>query len=705
MFRFCCILSSALVMFSFAGCGESKLDKMKRLASVGNADDPQPTNPAPAPPVVQQQQAQQPKQPVAAAISPPVTPTAVQPMQPVAPAAAQLPGPPVVVHVPPPVSTLSPSERRERTIRNLQAIATALESYMQNSNSVPAPAFVDDGTQSPLLSWRVAILPLLGHSQLYSKFRLSERWDSTNNFALLKQIPPEFQSPDRPDEKTNYLCPIGQAVAMAPTNNRSFQQFKDGLANTLLVVEADDSQAVPWTKPADLPIKLEAPHTGLGSLREDGFFAILVNATVCRVPKETTPDQLRALLTFAGGENFKAKDLVKEPSVYVESPVVASTATEAPAAGDTGTTPAIIPAASAVIASPTPAEKPQERSLASINLPAIVELLAQKGQPRVGVIPVPAEAELITARTQLRDVYARDYASAKRPEEKQRLAQQMIADAAAPKIGPAEQHEMLRIARDLSVQAGDYATAKQALANLEKLFDADLLSLRAKTLSDFQQAAARSGQLESLAADAQSVVSQSLQQSQFESALTALDLLVAIYRTRQNKQGLAAVDQLRQQIDTAKAAYKEVPAALDVLSQNPADPQACEVVGKYICLVRNRWDLGLPLLVRSEDIRLKFVATIDLEENKTPKTLLQLGDSYWQLADEFKGSQRVALQVRAYSCYEQALPQVDGGLEQIKIQKRMNELVNGLGKQTIEQILAADPSAIKPANLQTSVSD
>ena len=714
MFRFWCICSSMLVVLVIVGCGESKLDKMKRLASVGNADDPkpdvalvpQPTAEAkpggPATPPVQPAATTPVTTPSAATPSPTTAATVPQPqpMRASTPQAVPLPGPPVVVNVPPPVSTLTQPERRERTIRNLNAIATALESYMQNSNSVPAPAFVDESTQAPLLSWRVAILPLLGHSNLYSQFRLNERWDSANNFKLLKQIPPEFQSPDRPDEKTNYLCPIGQAVAMSPTTNRSFQQFKDGLANTLLVVEADDSQAVPWTKPSDLPVKLEAPQTGLGSLREDGFFAILVNATVCRVPKETSQEQLRALLTFAGGESFKAKDLVKEPSIEVASATSAAPASDPQLTG-TSSTNAPAEAAPAETAPPPPAVSAAER----INLPAITALLAQRGKPRIGVIPVPAEAELLAAREQLRDVYARDYANAKRPEEKQRLAQQLIADASGPKLNPAEQFEMLRIARDLAAQAGDYTTAKLALANLEKLFDFDTLPLRAKTLSDFQQSAARAGQLESLTADAQSVVTQSLQQNQFETAESALDLLVAIYRTRQNKQALAAAEQLRQNIETAKAAYAGVPAALSTLSANPADPKACETVGKYICLVRHRWDLGLPLLVLSEDIRLKFVATIDLEANKTPKTLLQLGDSYWQLADEFKGVQRTALQVRAYSCYEQALPQVNGGLEQIKIQKRINELVNGLGKSMIEQILAADPTWNKTARLPTGLPD
>ena len=48
----------------------------------------------------------------------------------------------------------------------------------------------------PLLSWRVAILPYLGHQDLYNKFNLDEPWDSAHNKALLKEMPSMYTCPE-----------------------------------------------------------------------------------------------------------------------------------------------------------------------------------------------------------------------------------------------------------------------------------------------------------------------------------------------------------------------------------------------------------------------------------------------------------------------------------------------------------------------------
>lgn len=680
------------VALSLAGCGESKLAKMKRAAGAGNPDDPPPTNitslpaPPPAKPAVVTAKVPTPPtvappvtviSPMTVAITPATNPPAATPIVPPAP---------IVAPNKLPASALSADERRARTITNLFAIAAALETYMQNSNSVPAPAFTDEISQAPLLSWRVAILPQLGQSRLYNQFKLDQRWDSPHNRQLLHQIPPEFQSPERLDEKTNYVCLTGATVAMAPNGNRPFTQFKDGLANTILLVEADDGHAVPWTQPSDLSVNLASPPAGLGKLRGDGFFAILASAHLCRVPAEATPEQIRALFTFAGGDGPKASEIVKDPAAAT----IAAAAALPTSVGD------VTPP---VVATPAPPAPPAvsnpQISVAgtppAVDLPTIIAFLTPAASQRLGVMPVPAEPELRAARDLLREVYAKDYAAAKRPAERQKLATQLIADAATVLEKPAEQYEMLRIARDLALQAGDLTTAQQALTALDKAFAIDALALRAKTLRDWKQGPARAGALDAWQAEAKKLASDSLAAGQFAAAGAALEIITAGCRARGDKLGLIQAEQLEAQISAAKLAQTEVDPALSRLAENPTDAAAHEIVGKYLCLICNRWDLGLPLLARGEDIRFKFVATIDLEANKTAKTLAQLGDQYWQLAEDFRSVQKTALQARASKCYGEALPNLSGSLERIKIQKRMNELSAAMGKENVDRLTGTAP--------------
>ncbi len=57
----------------------------------------------------------------------------------------------------------------------------------------PAATFDKEGT--PLLSWRVLLLPYLERGELYNQFHLDEAWDSPHNRPLADKMPRVFQCP------------------------------------------------------------------------------------------------------------------------------------------------------------------------------------------------------------------------------------------------------------------------------------------------------------------------------------------------------------------------------------------------------------------------------------------------------------------------------------------------------------------------------
>src|SRR5207245_2072326 len=64
-------------------------------------------------------------------------------------------------------------------------------SYETVHRQLPPPAIrASDGT--PLLSWRVAILPFIDQEDLYHRFHLDEPWDSPHNLDLLQAMPHVF---------------------------------------------------------------------------------------------------------------------------------------------------------------------------------------------------------------------------------------------------------------------------------------------------------------------------------------------------------------------------------------------------------------------------------------------------------------------------------------------------------------------------------
>ncbi|QEG23054.1 DUF1559 family PulG-like putative transporter [Mariniblastus fucicola] len=160
----------------------------------------------------------------------------------------------------------------------------------------------DDGT--PLLSWRVAILPFIGQQELYNQFNLDEAWDSPNNLPLVSQIPHDYQNANVDDGKTVLLGLDGAGTVFDSTLPRgvTYSQIGDGTSNTILIVEADASEAVEWSRPVDLNFETADPLRGIGTLNGDGRFnALLANSIQVSLATDQ-PDSIPAWATFRGSE-------------------------------------------------------------------------------------------------------------------------------------------------------------------------------------------------------------------------------------------------------------------------------------------------------------------------------------------------------------------------------------------------------------------
>ena len=139
-------------------------------------------------------------------------------------------------------------------VNNLKAIVLALINYESVFARLPA-AFSVSNTNTPLLSWRVAILPYLGESALYNQFDLTKPWDDPANLPLISQMPSVFRSPGQAPGSTNTGYAAGFASGTmfeGSTGVKSSMAF-DGTSNTILVGETLNS-GIPWTAPNDIVI-------------------------------------------------------------------------------------------------------------------------------------------------------------------------------------------------------------------------------------------------------------------------------------------------------------------------------------------------------------------------------------------------------------------------------------------------------------------
>ena len=200
--------------------------------------------------------------------------------------------------------------RRAESVNNIKQLGLAVHNYNSAYGHLPQFAiFGKDGT--PLLSWRVTLLPYLSQMILFKKFKLDEPWDSPNNRALLKYMPPVYMPPEESPTATPYTTFyqvfVGTNSEVGPLFE-SKPQFKvrmaggcpDGLSGTLLIVEG--GTAVPWTKPEDILYDPDKPLPKLGGVFKDGIVAGLGSGSVRFLTRNLDEETIRSLITRNGGE-------------------------------------------------------------------------------------------------------------------------------------------------------------------------------------------------------------------------------------------------------------------------------------------------------------------------------------------------------------------------------------------------------------------
>jgi hypothetical protein len=175
----------------------------------------------------------------------------------------------------------------------LKKLAAAFKAYHAEHGHYP-PAALAGKDGSPLLSWRVALLPYLGAKELYSQFRLDEPWDSLHNKRLIAKMPDVFNKPyvyPQNYGRTNAQVVTGPGTLFdGPTGQKG-----PGGAQTILALESGDNGSIWWTKPADSTYAPGKPPAIFGNYSGGLCWVVFADGTTKLLTKEdekTLPELL-----------------------------------------------------------------------------------------------------------------------------------------------------------------------------------------------------------------------------------------------------------------------------------------------------------------------------------------------------------------------------------------------------------------------------
>lgn len=201
---------------------------------------------------------------------------------------------------------------------NLSQLGLAIHNYHDHHGDLPNDIYSDTG--QPLLSWRVQILPFIEGEDLYRQFKLNEPWDSPHNIQFLSKIPSNFntnkhvRNHTHPTGFTHFRGFSHKGAVFAPripTNGErsklTFDQFSDGLENTILLVEAADG--IEWTRPGELngSAAVDFPIMGFRDRHfavKNEFTVLFANGKYRHLDRDEPSQKLRSMTTYAGGEKI-----------------------------------------------------------------------------------------------------------------------------------------------------------------------------------------------------------------------------------------------------------------------------------------------------------------------------------------------------------------------------------------------------------------
>jgi hypothetical protein len=299
----------------------------------------------------------------------------------------------------------------------------------------------------------------------------------------------------------------------------------------------------------------------------------------------------------------------------------------------------------------------------------VVPLWAQTDQPKS---PQPDYLALAQANRSVRKIFEADIAKARTPPGQIELAKKLLQSAAEENINTANRYALLLLAREMAVAAGDVETSTTVADAILNAFSVDALKLKLEVAQELEKKIHLPFARSDLINFYKSLILDALQAERFEFGRRISASAQNAARQGDDRSLTRLINTTEKRLREAEIAYNGSKKAQVTLAQNPADPAANLIVGKYYCFYKSDWSHGLPLLARSSDAPLKALAARELAAPDKALPQITLGDGWWSISESSPGSIKQVVQSHAVTWYRKALPELTG-LAKARVERRLME--------------------------------
>lgn len=526
----------------------------------------------------------------------------------------------------------------------LHILGQALAQQIADNQTIPAASPTDKSGRQ-LLSWRVHLLPYLGYTDLYNKFKLDEPWDSPHNIKLSGEKPYAFMTPETPDDRTNFVFMTGPTCAANDRRANPVSSLSPrGLHNSVVVVEvADPAHRVVWTKPDDLAFDPLDPAMAITGWPDSRFLAITGDGVVHEFPVISN-DHLNRLF------------IVSNPISLGEI----ATSTPQKLGTTNGT------------------NSPVETSMTSTEPGAALS----RNDLDPNKLPLPSRVEIDSATLELRRLFQNEARAADQDKKKEEIATKLLQHAEYLKNDPAKQCAALQIAYRFAILAKNPVLLKDAFDKLQETFQVDSFSSDLYTVrfgaENLQKIPAH--ELPEFREVAKSVLERAEQENNYEAMNELIQIGTRFAASQNDQKVIAELDQLKERIKASRKDYDAIQARFLSLEVPSLDEAGNLMVGKFWCVHRNDWEKGFPFLLRSNDDRFEYLAETELTAPIDPRVQFKIAEGWWEIGiSSPPGAERNKFLGRAAQWFKLANANMTDSIEKVTSQQRLQEFTRLTG--------------------------
>jgi serine/threonine protein kinase len=237
----------------------------------------------------------------------------------------------------------------------------------------------------------------------------------------------------------------------------------------------------------------------------------------------------------------------------------------------------------------------------------------------------------------------------------------------------------LELARNIAAAKGDFVAALSACQRIEESFALTPVQMSQMEAAVIRQSQAAAGGLSTHAALSERSIllarralamddydaAEKFAQAAADSAGVAADALLA-----------AEAGFVKGDVERGREYYRRIESQALKLRQNPDDPQCNLECGKYLCFVKNAWEVGLPMLVRGGNNGFQSLAEQELQHPSKSEDQLNLGNGWWLLAQKASHSERTNCLGRARYWYLKGIASGTNWSEKEEPRRKLQERLN-----------------------------